>query len=58
MSMSFLKGAVWSQLYKRQYVPVFDTEEEQCLKHLYPTYWYVGIEVYCDRPNGFNPELT
>lgn len=58
MYMSFLKGAIWPQLYKLQFVRVLDAKGEQCLKHPFPTYWYVGTEVYCDKLNGLNAELT
>lgn len=58
MYMPFLEGTIWSQLYKLQFVPVLDTEGEQCLKHPFPTYWCVGIEVYCGRLNGHNPQQT
>lgn len=58
MYMPFLKGAIWSQLYKLQFVPVLDTEGEQRLKHPFTKYWYVSIEVCCDRLNGLNPELA
>lgn len=56
--MPFLKGTVWPQLCKLQFLSVLYSEAEQCLKHPIPTCWYEGIEVYCDRLNGLNPELT
>lgn len=57
MDMPFIKGAIWSQLYKLSSVPLFDTQGEEHLKHPFPMYCWVGVEV-CGRLYGLNPELT